>query len=243
MTNNRWEAGSVGEMVNYPSNGGTSTGYLALPSGGTGPAVIVIQEWWGLVPHIRSLADRFAEAGFVALAPDFYHGAVTTEPDEARRLLMGMAMDQAALDIGGAAQYLAGRPEVAAAPNGTDRMAAVGFCAGGSLALWSATLSDRVAVTVGFYPAMPWERMRPSWDNYAGKVAMIHCSEGDGTSAAPGIQAARDAIVRAGGEVILYDYPGTQHAFFNDDRPEAYHRQAAASAWARTLELLRSRLG
>src|SRR5690242_9013121 len=142
----------MGETVTYPSNGGSSEGYLALPSTGTGPGVIVIQEWWGLVPHITEVADRFAGAGFTALAPDLYHGLQATEPDEAGKLIMGLAMDQAALDIAGAAAYLAGR-------SGDERVAAVGFCAGGSLALWSATLSDRIQVAVGFYPAMPWERM------------------------------------------------------------------------------------
>ncbi|GII24136.1 dienelactone hydrolase family protein [Planosporangium mesophilum] len=227
----------MGEMVSYPSNGGTSEGYLAVPSSGSGPAVIVIQEWWGLVTHIKELADRFAEAGFVALAPDLYHGLQASEPDEAGKLMMGLAMDQAAKDIAGAAAYLAGRPDV------TGRVAAVGFCMGGSLALWSATLSEHVGAAVGFYPAVPWERMSPQWDNYAGKAAMIHASEEDGTCAAPGIQQAVRAIETAGGEVVCYDYPGTHHAFFNDDRPEVYDREASALAWARTLEFLRSRLG
>ncbi|MFY1687795.1 dienelactone hydrolase family protein [Plantactinospora sp. WMMB782] len=229
----------MGEMVSYRSNGGTSEGYLALPAGGaSGPAVIVIQEWWGLVPHITSVADRFAGAGFVALAPDLYHGASTTEPDQAGKLLMGLAMDQAARDIAGAADYLVRRDEVDG-----DRVGCVGFCAGGSLALWSATLSDRIVATAGFYPVLPWERMRPEWSNYAGKTAVIHCSEEDGTSAADGVKAARRAIEAAGGDCTTHDYPGTRHAFFNDDRPEVFDQPAAASAWARTLELFRSRLG
>jgi carboxymethylenebutenolidase len=227
----------MGEMVGYPSNGGTSEGYLAVPSGGSGPAVVVIQEWWGLVPHIREVAERFAEAGFVALAPDLFHGVQTTEPDEAGKLVMGLAMDQAARDMAGAAEYLTGRAEV------TGGVGCVGFCMGGSLALWSGTLSDKIAMTVGFYPGMPWERMSPKWDNYAGKVAVIHCDEDDGGSGAPGIQQAKQAIEAAGGEVTLYDYPHTHHAFFNDDRPEVYNREASSLAWARTLEALRNRLG
>jgi len=228
----------MGEMVSYPSNGGTSEGYLARPADGNGPAVVVIQEYWGLVPHIKELADRFAEAGFVALAPDLYHGLHATEPDEAGKLMMGLAMDQAAKDIAGAAAYLTAQSGV------TGRgVGCAGFCMGGSLALWSATLSDQIVATVGFYPPVPWERMNPKWDNYAGKAAVIHCSEEDGTSAAPGIQVARQAIEAAGGEVTVYDYPGTHHAFFNDDRPEVYDRDASALAWARTLELFRTRLG
>jgi carboxymethylenebutenolidase len=228
----------MGEKVTYQSNGGPSEGYLALPaSGAAGPGVIVIQEWWGLVPHITAVADRFAEAGFVALAPDLYHGTSTSEPDQAQRLLMGLAMDQAGRDIAGAADYLVERPEVA------GQVGAVGFCAGGSLALWSATLSPRIVAAVGFYPALPWERMRPEWSGYTGKAAIIHCSEEDGTSADEGVQAAQRAIKAAGGECVLHDHPGTRHAFFNDDRPEVFDRQAAASAWARTLEFLRGRLG
>ncbi|MEU8422552.1 dienelactone hydrolase family protein [Micromonospora sp. NPDC048835] len=228
----------MGEMVSYRSNGGASEGYLAIPASGTAsPAVIVIQEWWGLVPHIRSVADRFAEAGFVALAPDFYHGETASEPDEAQRLLLAMRMDEAAKDIAGAADYLAGRPEV------TGKVGAVGFCAGGSLALWSATVSERIVATVGFYPVLPWESMRPDWADYAGKAAVIHCSEEDGTSAAEGVQTARRAIEEAGGDCHLYDYPGTSHAFFNDDRPEAFDQRAASSAFARTLELFRAKLG
>jgi carboxymethylenebutenolidase len=227
----------MGEMVSYPSNGGTSEGYLAVPDTGGGPAVVVIQEWWGLVPHIKSVTDRFAQAGFVALAPDLFHGIQTTEPDEAGKLMMGLAMDQAARDIAGAAEYLAGRFDTA------SRVGTVGFCMGGSLALWSGTLSDRIVATVGFYPGLPWERMSPKWSNYAGKAAVIHCCESDGLSDAPAIQQARQAIEAAGGEVTLYDYPGTHHAFFNDDRPEVYDPEAAATGWARTIELFRSRLG
>jgi carboxymethylenebutenolidase len=226
----------MGEMVSYPSNSGTSEGYLALPTRGNGAAVVVIQEWWGLVPHIKELAERFAGEGYLTLAPDLFHGVQTTEPNEAGKLVMGLAMDQAAKDIAGAAAYLTGRDEV------TEKVGCVGFCMGGSLALWSATLSDDVVAAVGLYPAVPWERMQPTWTNYAGKAALIHCSEEDGTSAAPGIQTARKAIEDAGGEVSVYDYPGTHHAFFNDDRPEVYDADASRLAWARTLEFLRSHL-
>src|SRR5262249_55843732 len=124
----------------------------------------------------------------------------------------------------------------------TGRIGVVGFCAGGSLALWSATLSDRIVAAVGFYPGMPWERMRPDWPNYAGKAAVIHCDEADGGAGAPRVQTRKAGIGAAGGGVALYAYPGTHHAFFNDDGPEVYDGRAAATAWARTLELFRSRL-
>jgi carboxymethylenebutenolidase len=150
--------------------------------------------------------------------------------------MMGLAMDQAAKDIAGAATYLAASPGV------TGKVGTVGYCMGGSLALWSATLSDDVVAAVGYYPPVPWERMGPQWNNYAGKSAEIHCSEGDGTSSAPGIQQAKAAIEAAGGEVTLFDYPGTDHAFFNDERPEVYAPEASALAWQRTVDFFRAKL-
>jgi carboxymethylenebutenolidase len=224
----------MGENVSFASNGGTCEGYLALPKNGSGPAVIVIQEWWGLVGHITEVADRFAAEGFVALAPDLYHGVVTKEPDQAMKLLMGLAMDKAALDIAGAANYLHIRADVSGKGIG-----AVGFCMGGSLALWSATLSPEIIATVGFYPGLPWTRMAPEWKNYSGKQAIIHCSEHDGTSLADGIQEALAGIKSGGGTAEAFDYPGTNHAFFNDDRPEVYDRAASEVAWQRTIAFLR----
>jgi carboxymethylenebutenolidase len=224
-------------MVTFPSNGATCEGYLATPASGSGPGVIVIQEWWGLVGHITDLADRFAAEGFVALAPDLFHGLTAQEPDEAGKLLMGMAMDTAAKDIAGAAAYLSSRDDVTGRGIGT-----VGFCMGGSLALWSATLSDDITATVGFYPGMPWSRMSPVWDRYQDKAAIIHCAESDGGSSAEGIKAAVAAIEANGGWVELFDYEDSHHAFFNDDRPEVYAPEHAKVAWARTLEFLRSRL-
>ena len=92
----------AGQSIEYASNGGTASGYLALPDAGSGPAVIVIQEWWGLVPHIEDVADRFAAEGYVALAPDLYHGQSTTEPDEAGKYMMELRMEDAVRDMTGA---------------------------------------------------------------------------------------------------------------------------------------------
>jgi carboxymethylenebutenolidase len=224
-------------MVTFASNGGTAEGYLAEAAGG-GPGVIVVQEWWGLVGHVKDVAERFAAAGFTALAPDFFHGAKTDEPDEAMRLMMGLAMDQAAKDVAGAAAYLSGLESVT-----TPVLGVVGFCMGGSLALWSATVAENIQAAVCFYPAVPWERMNPTWPNYDGKAALIHCSEEDGTSAAEGIRTAVQAIEEAGGTVEVFDYPGTDHAFFNDDRPEVHDAQASGLAWDRTVAFLHERLG
>jgi carboxymethylenebutenolidase len=219
------------EKVTFPSNGHTCEGVLV----GEGPGVILIQEWWGLNDHIVDVAQRLAAEGFTVLAPDLYHGVVTSEPDEAGKLMMGLAMDTAAKDIAGAAEFLAERTK-------HRKVGAVGFCMGGSLALWSATLSPRVVAAVGFYPAVPWERMGPDWADYSGKAAMVHGAEGDGGTGNAGISQAVKAIEAAGGEVILHDYPGTEHAWFNDSRPEVFSPEHAPTAWQRTVEFLRARL-
>jgi carboxymethylenebutenolidase len=153
------------------------------------------------------------------------------------RLLMSLAMDRAAHDLSGAAEYLIGRDEVTGAQVG-----AVGFCMGGSLSLWSATLAPAIVTAVGFYPAVPWHAMNPDWSGYAGKSALIHCSEEDGTSAADGIVAAVAGIEAAGGQVTVYDYPGTHHAFVNDTRPEVYDPAATTLAWDRTVAALSAHL-
>src|ERR1700694_2738367 len=114
----------MGEMIEFPSNGSTGQGYLATPSSGTGPGVVVIQEWWGLVDHIKDVCERFAREGFVALAPDLYHGKKTTEPDEAQKMMMVMEIEQAAKDMSGAVDALASR-------SSGDKLGVVGFCMGG----------------------------------------------------------------------------------------------------------------
>lgn len=227
----------MGERVDFASNGGSASGYLAVPAAGHGPGVVVIQEWWGLVPHIEQLCDRLAVEGFVALAPDLYHGVRTGEPDEAMRLMMGLAMNTAAADIAGAASYLVQHDAVDGGAVGV-----AGFCMGGSLALWSAASSPAIVAAVGFYPAVPWERMGVDWSGYAGKSAQIHCSEEDGTSSAEGIQQAWSGIQAAGGDVEVFDYPGTHHAFVNDTRPEVHDPAASAQAWSRMLALFHRRL-
>ena len=223
-----------GEHVAF---GEGSSGYLSTPASGTGPGVVVIQEWWGLNPHIEDVADRLAAEGFVALAPDLYHGKVTREPDEATKLMMGLAMDGAAVDIVAAAGYLSGHEST-----GGQGIGVIGFCMGGSLALWSGTLSDDIVATVGFYPAMPWEKMSPIWSQYQDKAALLHADEHEGGVNGEGVLAAEKAIENAGGEVSAYEYPGTDHAFFNDTRPEVYAPEAAALAWQRTIAFLNDRI-
>src|SRR3990172_5033411 len=137
--------------VVFPANGIEGSGYLAQPDdGGTHPGVIVIQEWWGLDGHIRDIAERFAREGFVALAPDLYHGSFATEPDEARKLAMNMNREQALKDLLGAARHLQGMVEVA-----PKKLGCVGFCMGGSLTLALAAATGGIAAAPPFYAPLP----------------------------------------------------------------------------------------
>src|SRR5881296_555293 len=97
---------AMGENVEFQNNGGQTNGYLAIPETGGGPGVVVIQEWWGLVDHIKDVCDRFANEGFVALAPDLYHGQVAKSPDEAGKMMMALRIDEAEKDLKGAIHYL-----------------------------------------------------------------------------------------------------------------------------------------
>src|SRR5713226_4076908 len=131
----------MGENVTFPSNGGTAGGYLASPSSGRGPGVVVIQEWWGLNDQVKGVADMFGREGFNALAPDFYHGksARIGEPDAAQKLMMELNIDQAAKDARGAARYLASHPKTS-----PKKVGVIGFCMGGMLALLTGTVAPEV---------------------------------------------------------------------------------------------------
>ena len=209
--------------------------FLAVPASGAGPAVIVIQEWWGLVPHIEDVVQRFADEGFVALAVDHYRGIQTTEPDEAQKLMLGLSVEQVAIDLAAAADDLLARPEVIG-----DSVSVVGFCMGGGLALLAPTVSDAITRAVAFYPAMPWPHFAPDWTRYTGKKALVHLAEHDDPGTAPAVAALANQIEAAGGTLDVFDYPGGVHAFYNDARPEVYQADNAALAWERTLDFLRA---
>jgi carboxymethylenebutenolidase len=222
----------MGEMVEFKSNGGTCTGYLA---GTSGPGVIVIQEWWGLVPHITDIADRFAAEGFVALAPDMYHGEATDEPDLAGKLLMSMNLATAGKDLSGAVDLLQER-------TGRTKVGVTGFCMGGGLALMAACLRpDAIAAAAPFYGGM-----RPDtvieWDNLAAVVEGHYAATDRGTAAPEAVKELEATLRAKGKNATFHVYPGTQHAFFNDTRPEVYDAAVAKTSWDRTLALFRANL-
>ena len=140
----------AGKMVEFPSNGHTAKGYLSTPASGKGPGVLVIQEWWGLVGHIKNVCDRFAAAGYSALAPDLYHGQTASEPDAAGKLFMALNIERTEKDLAGAIDYLQQQPGVTGKGVGT-----VGFCMGGALSLFAASKNPEVAACVVFYGGHP----------------------------------------------------------------------------------------
>jgi carboxymethylenebutenolidase len=228
----------MGEMVEFRSNGGTGQGYLAAPEAGAGIGLMVIQEWWGLVPHIKEVCDRFAAEGFTALAPDLYHGTTTTEPDEAGKLLMALNLSQAAKDMSGAIDFLQASDRVRG-----DGVGVVGFCMGGGLAMMLGVhRPDALRAIVPFYGIIPWESAEPDWSKLEAPMEG-HFAELD-EFFSPEKAAALEAKLRdLGKEVDFHHYAGVHHAFFNDARPEVYDDDAASLAWTRTLEFLRSKLG
>jgi carboxymethylenebutenolidase len=222
----------MGQMVSFPSNGGSCEGYFAPAEG---PGVLVIQEWWGLVPHIKEVVDRFAAAGFAALAPDLYHGQSTTEPDGAGKLMMAMNMAQAGKDMSGAIDYLMQQ-------TGRDHVGVVGFCMGGGLALVISTQRpDAVAAVAPFYGLIPWPDAQPDWSALTAKVRGQYAELDEFFT--PDLAAQLEAQLRDLGKDVQFTvHPGAHHAFFNDHRPEVYNAEASAKAWDATLDLFRTSL-
>ncbi|MEZ4708118.1 MAG: dienelactone hydrolase family protein [Caldilineaceae bacterium] len=227
-------AGLVTSVVDYPDvDNGALMGYLARPEGDEpAPAVVVIQEWWGLNDHIMDVANRLAHEGYVALAPDLYHGEVATEPDEARKLVMALDMPAAVREIGQAIAYLLDQDFVSG-----DKVGITGFCMGGGLTLQTALVNESLAV------AIPWYGSPLSAED-AGKVtAPVLGLYGGADQGIPvdAVKNMEEGLQAAGipNQIIIYD--GAPHAFFNDTR-ESYTPAAADDAWPRALQWLNTYL-
>ncbi|MCU1345700.1 MAG: Carboxymethylenebutenolidase, partial [Acidimicrobiia bacterium] len=179
--------------------------------------------------------DRFAGEGFVALAPDLYHGQTTTEPDEAAKMMMALNLDKASKDLGGAITELQTR-------TGRSSVGVVGFCMGGGLAYKVACdRPDAVKAVAPFYGVIPWPAAAPDYGRLEASV-QGHYAADDG-SAPPDVVADLELQLRAlGKDCMMFVYPDTDHAFFNDTRPEVYDAQAATLAFNRTVAHFRSHL-
>lgn len=224
----------AGQLIKFPSNSHTTSGYLAIPDGESRfPAVVAIQEWWGLVGHIKDVADRLAAQGFVTLAPDLYHGESASEPDEARKLAMALDRQRAIDEIVAAAKYLKSLEYVS-----PKRVGVVGWCMGGGLALSAAAHSAEIDAVVCFY-GRPLEAA-----DTAKLEAPVLGLYGELDTGIPQsiVQTFDKELQKAGTHHYIHTYAGAQHAFFNDGRPHSYHAEASADAWGRTLAWFRQHL-
>ncbi|MFI4985658.1 MAG: dienelactone hydrolase family protein [Solirubrobacterales bacterium] len=221
--------------IEFPTSAGAAPGYLAVPTAGHGPATIVLQEWWGLDEHIRSVCDRLAAEGFFALAPDLYRGATTTQPSEAEQKTMALSMDQAEQDMCGAADFLASQPGVEGPGVGS-----VGFCLGGGLSLWAAATCPQITAAVTYYYVMP--HGKPDFAKIKGPV-LGHFGTDDEFISLEEAKALESELRGAGVEVTFHYYEGAGHAFFNDtNRLGTHDADIAQASWERTLSFLRAAL-
>ncbi len=205
-------------------------GYLAVPTGGQGDGVLVLHAWWGLNDTMKAFCDRLAGSGFVAFAPDLYHGQVADTVAGAEELgaALDARADQAKAEIAAAAAFLgafSGRVE--------GGLAVIGFSLGAYYALdLSTTAPDHIRSVVLFYGTGPA-------DFSASKAAYLgHFAQNDEFEPQSSVDELEEALREAGRPVTFYRYPGTGHWFFEADRP-AYNAAAASLAWERTLASLR----
>ena len=208
-------------------------GDLAEPSGsGKAPALIVVQEYWGVNDHVRSLVDRFAREGFVALAPDLYHGKTTTDAAEAMTLMQALDWKGAMQDVAGALAYLEKHPR----SNG--KVGITGFCMGGAVALTAGASVPGLAAVVPFYgigdAATDFSKLNaPVLGHYAKKDEHIP----------PAAAEALEKRLKEKGKKVIRHMYDAGHAFMNDTRPQAYDAASAKLAWERTIAFLHAELG
>jgi len=201
-------------------------GYMA----GKGPAVVVIQEWWGLVPHIEDVVERFAKEGFLAIAPDLYHGNTAKSPDEAQRMLMELDAERAEREIAAAGESLLSRPECTSKKYGV-----IGFCMGGALAQYVASKEPKAGATVSFYGG--FKKVVIDWNGLSAPILLIYGEDDKGVPPEQGRELEKK-LKQLGKNVEVRTYPGANHAFFNDTGRN-YKPDAAADAWKRAVAFLR----
>jgi carboxymethylenebutenolidase len=214
-------------------NGSSTSGEIAWPAGeGAAPAVVLIQEWWGLNDHIRSLLDRLAAAGFVALAPDLYHGKVTKDSAEAMKMMTELDGHRAMDEIAGAALWLKANPRV------SGKVGIIGFCLGGALSLRAAANVPEIDAAVPFYGVPD-----PANADYSKVRAPIqaHFAKRDEWATVAKAEEIKKQLDARGQPMELHVYDA-DHAFVNDTRPEVYAPEPANLAWDRATSFLKKHL-
>jgi carboxymethylenebutenolidase len=214
-------------MRAFQADGRTISAYLAVPEHGSGPGVLVLHAWWGLTDVFKQVCDRLAQEGFIALAPDLYHGKTTTSIDEAKQLASEMIEGETSQDLTASVGYLLQQPGMRG-----KALGAVGFSLGGNVALG---LKDQMAAIVTFYGTTAPEEILAQAD------FLGHFAEDDDFEPIEEVRQLEENIRSSGRQASFFLYPGTHHWFFEENRPE-YDAQAAHVAWERTIEFLHERL-
>lgn len=215
-----------GETVHFASTPGEGEGYLVLPgTKGKHPAVIVIQEFWGLNDWVRDQADRFAKQGYVALAPDLYRGKSTTDPNVGHELMRGLPEDRAVADLKGAFDYLASRSDV-----DPSRIGVIGWCMGGGYALQLAIAEPRIAAAVINYGHLVTD---PNTISTIRPPILGNFGANDRGIPPDDVRAFDAALKSAGKQSDIKIYPGAGHAFMNPNNKGGYVKAAANDAWSR----------
>jgi carboxymethylenebutenolidase len=213
------------ERVKIPASTGDTSGVLFVPAGDAkAPGVVVIQEWWGINEQIQAAAQRWADAGFLAIVPDLYHGEVAANADEAGRMMKALDFGKAVQEIGAAVAYLREHPR------STGKIAVSGYCMGGALSFAAAVNVRGLAAVVPYY-GLPGDL---DWSKVDAPV-QAHFAAHDDWATVAGAQQIKDAV-KGPMELHVYD---AQHAFCNERRPEVYNADAAKLAWERTLTFVR----
>jgi carboxymethylenebutenolidase len=229
----------MGETVEFLSNQTEASGYLVKPSKGSGPGVLVIQEWWGLDSGIKTMTDRLGAAGFVAFAPDLYHGELAQhdEMDKAAQLMQKLPPHRAARDMSAAVDYLANHPAVTGHGIGV-----VGFCMGGMLSfIIAANRPDKVKAVVAFY-GFPQGPAEPDWTKLAASVRG-HMAERDNSFTPEGARALEQKLRDMGKDVQFTIHPGTGHAFMGPHNALGTLDQALADRiWPGVVTFLKEKL-
>lgn len=220
----------MGHLIDFKRPDGADTqGYLADAGPGT-PCVVVIQEWWGLNAQIKSVADRLAEAGFTALAPDLYRGRLASSSDEASHMMNGLDFPDAThQDLQGAVSYLRARGQ---------KVGVMGFCMGGALTIAAAVHVPDLSAAVCFYGIPPKELADPARITVP---FMGHFASKDDWCT-PAAAASLEQAMRAAGQSPDMHHYVAHHAFFNASRPQVFDAACAEQAWTRTLAFLRLHL-
>ena len=222
--------------VDLQINGAGAYAYIAEPDDDAKhPGVVVIQEWWGLEPHVRSIAQRLAAEGFVAAVPDLYHGKIATEPDDAVKMVMMLRqnVDRAANEIIGALETLKARPNV-----DPKRLGLIGFCVGGFLAYSVASRYSELGAVVPFYGA----GYDPTSEEVAKVNAPVLAFYGSKDHSVPPSQIEKiERLYKESGKSLTVKVYDAGHAFINPDHGNG-NEAAAADAWPQAVNFLRQHL-